>query len=53
MAKYKHGFPTEDNAFTHKSMLSECNQQISARLNFLPIDIQIARFIQCFNSHGR
>jgi len=34
-------------------MLSDCNQQISARLNILPIDIQIARFVQCFNSHVR
>jgi len=34
-------------------MLSEYNQPISARLNILPIDIQNARFIQCFNSHGR
>jgi hypothetical protein len=34
-------------------MLSECNQQISTRLNTLSIDVQIARFIQCFNSHVR
>ena len=34
-------------------MLSECNQQIRAQLNILHFDIQISRFIQCFNSHGR
>jgi hypothetical protein len=33
-------------------MLSECNQQISAQLNILSIDIQISRFIQCFSSYS-